>query len=158
MKYARNFAKEICKHWLKHWVLNLKLNFVGKLEKILENNFKQYSKILWMWIVIFYNSQWTWNGALRFEHQDFVFQVRQSIISEKKLAFDKADRWVGWGDRIDHLGRATSRLVLDRKQRNGKKHSRMQGKRSEVRNFPSQERKQKPKSLLTSKIRKQKKR
>ena len=24
---------------------------------------------------------------MRFEHQDFVFQVRQSIISEKKLAF-----------------------------------------------------------------------
>ena len=33
----------------------------------------------------------------------------------------------------------------------------MQGKWSEVRNFPSQERKQKQKSLLTSKIRKQKK-
>ena len=38
-----------------------------------------------------------------------------------------------------------------------KQHSRMQGKWSEMRNFPSQERKQKQKSLLTSKIRKQKK-
>ena len=34
----------------------------------------------------------------------------------------------------------------------------MQGKRSKMRNFPSQERKQKQKSLLTSKIRKQKRR
>ena len=34
----------------------------------------------------------------------------------------------------------------------------MQGKRSKVRNFPSQERKQKQKSLFTSKIRKRKKR
>ena len=33
----------------------------------------------------------------------------------------------------------------------------MQGKRSKVKNFPSEERKQKQKSLLTSKIRKQKK-
>ena len=43
-----------------------------------------------------------------------------------------------------------------RKQRHENKHSRMQGEWTEVRNFPSQERKQKQKSLLTSKIRKQK--
>ena len=48
--------------------------------------------------------------------------------------------------------------TLSRKQRNQKEHSRMQGNQSNLENFPSQDRKQKQKSLLTSKIRKQNKR
>ena len=44
-----------------------------------------------------------------------------------------------------------------RKQRDEIKHFRMQGKRTKVKIFPSEERKQKQESLLTSKIRKQKK-
>ena len=66
----------------------------------------------------------------------------------------------------DRLEKATSRLVLDLVvggggrvghrpppllERKGKKqHPRMQGKRTNLENFPSQERKQKQKSLLTS--------
>ena len=54
------------------------------------------------------------------------------------------------------LGSPQHTHTLSRKQRHKNKNSRMQGKRSKVRNFPSEERKQKQKSLLTSKIRKQK--
>ena len=53
--------------------------------------------------------------------------------------------------------RYTHTHTIERKEKE-KEHSRMQVKWSKVENFPSEERKQKQKSLLTSKIRKQKER